>query len=441
MEPYRKTLNLTDSAIDVFAQLAHGQENCFLLETLHDKDQPQSTSRSYIGVAPSHIFTAKGQDLFVDGNKQTVANPYFALREYIKTDRALAPGYMGGLVGYFCHEGVSYLEPTLTFDYDRQFPDFQFGEYRDGLVFSPGKRAEYFFHDKDRSALYEPTRHMPTKLTIKAGIIEKTQALHSEMVKTAREDIKNGRVFQVVLANKYHYSYTGELLELYKTLRQINPSPFMFFIKFGDFITLGASPELLAHTKPNGDVYLEALAGTAKRGKSPAEDEQLRQRLLTDEKETAEHAMLVDLARNDVGRISKIGSVGIEKLMYVKRLSHVQHICSIVKGRLAEGKDMFDSLAASFPAGTLSGAPKVEAIKMIAELEKSERGPYGGTIGYFSYNGDSMHAVNIRSASAAGNALSVHSGSGIVFDSRPQREYEEIGEKKAAMDRAMREFV
>lgn len=442
MEPHKKPLNMTDSAIDIFAQLARVHENCFLLETLHDKDQPQSTSQSYIGVAPRRVFTAKNEDLLIDGKKQITTNPYFALRKYVQTDRSLAPGYIGGLVGYFCHEGVRYLEPTLNFTYERQFPDFQFGEYRDGLVFSPGKSVEYFFHDEDRSALYHQILdQLSPKLAIQGGAAEKSQTAHGKLVTAAREDIKNGRVFQVVLANKYQYSYTGELLELYKTLRQINPSPFMFFIKFGDVITLGASPELLAHTKPDGSVYLEALAGTTKRGQNLMQDKELRQRLLADEKEIAEHAMLVDLARNDVGRISRVGSVNIEKLMYVKRLSHVQHICSIVKGSLANGKDMFDSLAASFPAGTLSGAPKVEAIKMIAELEGSERGPYGGTIGYFSYNGDSMHAVNIRSASAVGNRLSVHSGSGIVYDSKPEREYEEIGEKKAAMDRAMKEFL
>ncbi len=447
---HRKELNIGDGAVEVFAKLVAGQENCFLLETLHDRDQPQTTSHSYIGVAPSRVFTGRGNDLLIDGQKLPVDNPYFALRDYIAADRSLPAGYMGGLVGYFCHEGVSYLEPSLKFDYDRRFADFQFGEYRDGLVFAPGQKPEYFYHDDDRSGLYTDStfRVIPggdpessKKLSIRFVGTNKTAAQHAKMVEKAKQDIVNGRVFQVVLANKYSYQHTGELVELYKQLRQINPSPFMFFMKFGDVITLGASPELLAHTKPNGDVYLEALAGTIRRGRDATEDKALRQKLLADPKETAEHAMLVDLARNDVGRISRVGSVKVEKLMYIKRLSHVQHICSIVKGALDNGKDMFDSLAASFPAGTLSGAPKIEAIKMIAELEGSERGPYGGTIGYFSYNGDSMHAVNIRSVSAVDKDMFVHSGSGVVYDSKPEREFEEIGEKKAAMDRAMKEFL
>ncbi len=443
MKLHKKKLDIAESPIDVFARLVDAHENCFLLETLHDKDQPQTTSRSYIGLAPTHIFTANGKDLFVDGQKQTVKNPFFALRDYIQTDRTLDPGYIGGLVGYVSHEGVTYFEPTITFDYQRQFPDFQFGEYRDGLVFAPGEAPEYFYLDEDRSELYMPGQTKPeAKLAITFDGAEKTQAKHSDMVEKAQEDIQNGRVFQVVLANKYHYSYTGELLELYRTLREVNPSPYMFFMKFGNIITLGASPELLSHVKPNGYVYLEALAGTTRRGKTPDEDKQLEKKLLADKKELAEHSMLVDLARNDIGRISRPGTVEVEKLMYIKKLSHVQHLCSIIRGTLDNTKyDMFDALASNSPAGTLTGAPKVEAVKLIAELEDTERGPYGGTIGYFSYNGDSMHGLNIRSVSAVGNQLFLGSGSGIVYDSRPEREYEEIGEKKAAMDRAMKEFL
>jgi anthranilate synthase component 1 len=393
-----------------------------------------------MGIAPKRIFTAKGKGLLIDGKKQPTQNPYYALRDYIQTDNTQPAGYIGGLVGYLCHEGVTYLEPTVSFDYERQFPDFQFGEYRDGLVFAPDESPEYFYHDEDRSDLFLNGKTKSSNLTIHFEGTEKSQIDHARMVAKAQEDIKNGRVFQVVLANKYHYSYVGNLLELYRSLREVNPSPFMFFMKFGDIITLGASPELLSHVKPNGYVYLEALAGTAKRGRDAEEDKQLEKKLLADKKELAEHSMLVDLARNDIGRISQAGSVEVEKLMYIKKLSHVQHICSIVRGVLDKKYDMFDALASNSPAGTLTGAPKIEAIKLLAELENSERGPYGGTIGYFSYNGDSMHGLNIRSVSAVGNELFLLSGSGIVFDSRPEREYEEIGEKKAAMDRAMKGF-
>ena len=436
-----KPLQTDLDALTLFEQLVSQHENCFLLETLEDKDQPQTSHQSYIGIAPKRVFTAMQSKLDIDGVKVTTDNPFFELRNHLKIDNNLDPGYIGGLVGYFSHEGIHYLEPSLRFSYKRLFPDFQFGEYTDGVVYSPGEPINYFYQDEDRSAQYlENNSQKPSNLSISFEKADKTESEHAEIVEKARDDIQNGRVFQVVLANKYSYKYSGDLINLYRELRNINPSPFMFFMKFGDYITLGASPELLAHTKPNGDVFLEALAGTIRRGVNELEDERLATFLLADEKEVAEHSMLVDLARNDVGRISKIGSVSIENLMYVKRLSHVQHICSIVKGKLMTGKDMFDSLAASFPAGTLSGAPKIEAIKMIAELEGVERGPYGGTIGYFSYNGDSMHAVNIRSISAFKNQLFLQSGSGIVFDSKPQREYEEISEKKEAMDRAISQF-
>lgn len=436
-----KTTKLSGDPLEVFSRLAAGNEYCFLLETLADKYQPQTTGQSYIGIAPKRRFAAKDDTFYVEGKPTVSDNPYNALRERLNFDESLPGGYVGGLVGYFSHEAIRYSEPTLKFPYEREFFDFEFAEYEDGLIFRRGEAPSYFYYDKDRSELYAAKGGESDKLTIKPGPARKDSAEYDLMINKARDDIINGRVFQVVLANRYEYGFDGDLLNLYKELRRINPSPFMFFLKFGNIVTLGASPELLVHTNSDNEVFLEALAGTIQRGKTPSEDAELAHKLLQDEKEVAEHSMLVDLARNDVGRISRIGSVSIKDLMYIKKLSHVQHISSIVSGRLAEGRDAFDALPASFPAGTLSGAPKIEAIKMISELEGYERGPYGGTIGYFSYNGDSVHAVNIRSVNAVGNKLYLHSGSGIVYDSNAKREHEEIREKKAAMDKAMKPFL
>jgi len=432
---------LNEDPLAVFEQLAGSHDYCFLLETLADKDQPQTSGQSYIGVAPEHCFSAKEGKFYTDGKEQQTANPYDSLRQQVKFDNRLPKGYIGGLVGYFSHEAIHYMEPSLEFPYTREFFDFEFARYNDGLIFRRGKSPDYFYYDKDRLDLYKAPGTKRDKLKIEFIGAAKDASQYGEMIDKARQDIRNGRVFQVVLANQYEYSFIGDLLDLYKELRRINQSPFMFFMKFGNIITLGASPELLVHTAPSGQVYLEALAGTIRRGKTAAEDAELASTLLHDEKEVAEHSMLVDLARNDVGRISRIGSVQIDDLMYIKKLSHVQHISSIVSGELESGRDAFDALAASFPAGTLSGAPKIEAIKMIRELESYERGPYGGTVGYFGYNGDSVHAVNIRSVSAIGNKLLLHSGAGIVYDSKPEREYQEISEKKAAMDRAMAPFL
>lgn len=441
MKLHTKDTDLADDPLQVFSRLAGQHEHCFLLETLADKYQPQTTGQSYIGVAPKHVFSAKGNSFHVDGKEVTSDNPYTALRGRITFDRTLPGGYTGGLVGYFSHEAIRYSEPSLKFPYDREFFDFEFAEYEDGLIFRPDRKPEYFYYGEDRSGIYEAAGDEPAALSIRPGPAMKDTAQYGRMIDKARDDIINGRVFQVVLANRFEYGFSGDLLHLYKELRRINPSPFMFFLKFGDIITLGASPELLAHTNSLNEVYLEALAGTIQRGKTDAEDDMYAAKLLADEKEVAEHSMLVDLARNDVGRISRIGSVRINDLMYIKKLSHVQHISSIVSGKLGENKDAFDALPASFPAGTLSGAPKIEAIKMIRELEGYERGPYGGTIGYFSYNGDSVHAVNIRSVNAIGDRLFLHSGSGIVYDSNAEREGEEIREKKAAMDKAMKPFL
>jgi anthranilate synthase component 1 len=433
--------DLAHDPLAVFEQLASEHEYCFLLETRADKYQPQTTGQSYIGLAPSRRFAARSGRFYIDGQPKPGADPYQTLRRQIDFSKVSAEGYAGGLVGYFSHEAMAYIEPSLQFPYTREFPDFEFGLYNDGLIFRPGQSPDYFYYDKDRLDLYQASKAADPKLSIEFVGAAKTAAQYDHMIEAARTDIQNGRVFQVVLANRYDYRFKGNLLALYKELRRINSSPFMFFMKFGDVITLGASPELLMHTNTHGKVYLEALAGTIKRGRTPAQDAELAAELLSDQKEVAEHSMLVDLARNDVGRVSRVGSVGIDDLMYIKKLSHVQHISSIVSGRLQSGRDAFDALAASFPAGTLSGAPKIEAIKMIAELEGYERGPYGGTIGYFSHNGDAVHAVNIRSVSSVGSKLVLHSGSGIVYDSQPRREYQEVSDKKAAMDRAMRPFL
>ncbi len=442
MKLHIKPTELSHDPLAVFEQLAAGNDYCFLLETLADKYQPQTSSQSYIGVAPEHIFAAKEDIFYIDGEEQKNTNPYSSLRRQITFDNSLPAGFIGGLVGYFSHEAIHYFEPSLSFPYKRDFYDFEFAKYNDGLLFRPGQAPDYFYTGNDRSDLYHRTEAINrSELKINFLGAAKEVAAYNQMIDKARADIHNGRVFQVVLANKYEYRFEGDLLNLYKELRRINPSPFMFFLKFGNVITMGASPEMLVHTKPNGNIYLEALAGTIHRGETAEDDTRLADKLIHDEKEIAEHSMLVDLARNDAGRICKIGSVEIEALMYVKKLSHVQHICSLVSGKLEPGRNAFDAVSASFPCGTLSGAPKVEAIKMIRELEGYERGTFGGTIGYFSYNGDSMHATNLRSVTAVGSKLLLHSGSGIVYDSEARREYEEISNKKAAMDHAMEPFM
>jgi anthranilate synthase component 1 len=442
MNIHTQDTDLDSDALNIFEGLFDKYDNCFLLETLEDKYQPNTSGQSYIGVNPVNVFKAEKGTLYKDTVALPASNPYEGLRGVMNTQDDLMPGYFGGLVGFFGHESIQYIEDSLNFSYERLFPDFMYGLYTDGLICSPDKPTVYFCQDDNRLDTYRPTQQTSKeKLSIKYKQTSKDAIAYNAMVEKAHADILDGRVFQVVLANKFEYEFNGDILQLYRELRSINPSPFMFCIKFGDIITIGASPELLVHTNSDNKIYLEALAGTIGRGSTDAEDKELANQLLADEKELAEHSMLVDLARNDAGRISKIGSVEIADLMFIKKLSHVQHITSMISGTLNEGSTAFDALATSFTAGTLSGAPKIEAIKLISESEATERGPYGGTIGYFGFNGESVQAVNIRSLSCIGNKLFIHSGSGIVYDSTPEREAAEISVKKAAMDKAMGPFM
>lgn len=434
--------DLAPDALEVFESVFSTHENCFLLETFDDKYQPHTSGQSYVGISPKHVYSALGNQFYTDGHDKYSANPFSELRHKIKFNSQMPSGYCGGLVGYFGHESIEYIENSISFEYTRQFKNFMFGDYTDGVIFKPDAKPVYFYTDSNRLDLYTNSFKNPQEeLRITYTSTLKDADAYAEIVKNAHEEILNGRVFQVVLANRFEYEYSGSIVSLYKELRRINPSPFMFCIKFGNIITIGASPELLTHTNSNSTIYLEALAGTIRRGSNEDEDNALAKQLLTDEKEVAEHSMLVDLARNDTGRISKVGSVKIEDLMFIKKLSHVQHIASMVSGTMEDGKDAFDALATSFSAGTLSGAPKIEAIKMISKYEGAERGPYGGTIGYFSYNGESVQAVNIRSLSGFADKLYLHSGSGIVYDSTAEREADEIRVKKAAMDKAMESFM
>ncbi|MDO9175561.1 MAG: chorismate-binding protein, partial [Actinomycetota bacterium] len=246
-----------------------------------------------------------------------------------------------------------------------------------------------------------------------------------EQVKTAKEHIAAGDIFQVVLSQRYSAEYEGDGLDLYRVLRAVNPSPYMFYVRTRDVTLVGSSPEPLVRVEEGDKVLTRPLAGTRPRGITPAEDGRLRAELLADEKERAEHVMLVDLGRNDLGRVSSAGSVTVDELMEVEYYSHVMHIVSNVTGTLAPGKDAFDALEATFPAGTVSGAPKVRAMEIIAQLEPEARGPYAGTVGYVGLDGAMDMCITIRTVVLANGRAYVQSGAGIVADSDPEREYDE----------------
>jgi anthranilate synthase component 1 len=267
--------------------------------------------------------------------------------------------------------------------------------------------------------------------------VNKTSTEHKNMVLEAKKHIVVGDIFQTVLSFRTNYKILGDKRRIYAVLRRINPSPYMMYFKFGQREIITASPELLIRVKGKTIEHFGTLAGTIRKGKNEEEDRKLAQQLKKDEKEMAEHMMLVDLARNDVGRICEFGSITVANMATVKKYSHVQHLYSEIRGKLKRDENAFSALAACFPAGTLTGAPKIEAMKIISQLEGIPRGPYGGVGGFFSINGDSMLAIIIRSILINSEKAYTQTGSGIVFDSKPKREFEEIHRKQKAMEEAL----
>ena len=255
-------------------------------------------------------------------------------------------------------------------------------------------------------------------------------------VKRAKSYVRSGDIIQAVLSQRLHADETLDPFSLYRALRFVNPSPYMFFLQYPDYALVGSSPEVLVRVEAP-HVEVRPIAGTRPRGRDPRNDAKLAEGLKRDEKEIAEHIMLVDLGRNDVGRVAAPGTVKVEELMTIERYSHVMHLVSHVKGRLARGLDCFDAFRACFPAGTLSGAPKIRAMEIIEALEPQRRGPYGGAVGYFSFSGNMDMAIAIRSVLAMSDRLYFQAGAGIVADSRPEREYQECLNKARAMIKAI----
>ena len=260
-------------------------------------------------------------------------------------------------------------------------------------------------------------------------------AAYSKIVNRAKTLIEEGEAIQVVPSRSFTADFDGSPFEIYRALRSINPSPYMFYLDFGDFVLLGASPEVMVRVE-NGKAILRPIAGTRPRGKDAEEDTALRTELLADEKERAEHIMLIDLARNDLGRVAKSGSVSVDRMMEVEFYSHVMHIVSEVSCVLEQGVDIYDVIRATFPAGTVSGAPKIRAMEIIDELEGERRGAYAGLVGYFSYRGGFDSCITIRSALVKDGKIRVQAGGGVVFDSVPEREFEETANKAAAVIQA-----
>lgn len=440
-KPAYVPLEIEGDFFDLFQKVESHYDHCFLLESLGE--ETYDSRHAVMGFAPRHLVEARDDALLVDGKTVAAENPYYALRSLFPRD-VISRLYAGGLVGYLGYDASNYMESTLDLAHHPHFPAFQLGLYTDGLIQDKLTGQVFYFHygedrsDEIRRLASEPGP-APARPVVNFYGFSKSREEHAAMVAAAREEIVAGNTFQCQIGFKAHYEIRGPKLPIYARLRQINPSPHMFYLKFGPRVIMGASPELIFRLR-QGELETFPLAGTIHRGATPEEDRELARKLLNDPKEIAEHNMLVDLHRNDLGRVARFGTVKVRRLFDIKRFSHVQHISSEVVGIIRRDHDMFSGLAGSFPAGTLSGAPKIESMKIIDRLEQDPRGPYGGAIGHFGLNGDSTFAIPIRSLFCDGETAFNQASGGIVYDSVVENEYREVLNKLAGMARALQEF-
>ena len=452
-KPQRIKLTQDIDFFALFKRIEREFDTCYLLESLGEDSH---ISRHHaIGFDPIMTIAAIDRTtLAITDNKtaQTTHyqtdNPYELLRK-ITPQHVIARDQSGGLVGYLGYDCVNFFEPSLNAKSSEDFEPFKFGVYLDGLTLDKMTGEIFYFYypttqqdnriEQIKSLLdapvpsYEP----PSVEFLGDGM---SQEDHAKAVMQVKEDIVSGRIFQCEVGFKSKYRIAGDKMPIYEKLRAVNPSPHMYFMKFAQQCIIGASPELLFRLR-QGEMETYPLAGTAKRGVDVIEDRKLARALLNDAKEIAEHNMLVDLHRNDIGRVAQFGTVKVRSLMDIKRFSHVQHISSEIVGILHPNEDMFSALASNFPAGTLSGAPKIEAIKVINELEPDGRGAYGGALGSFNFNGDCIFAIPIRSLFINGESAYAQTCGGNVYDSNPADEYLEIQRKLSAMKVVLDSFM
>lgn len=434
-----------DSSIDFFSlfqTIEKECETCFFLESL--ERESYHSRFSIIGFEPESVLSAKTGVLIFNDREYEAQNPYHLLRE-IMPEPILGRDYSGGLIGYISYEAMNLFEPVLNLPTDPRFPLFQFGVYKDGLIRNKVTgEIMYFYFENSRLDLIQKwiknTADQSSSLKLKAYGYTMSQSQHKEGVLSILEEIRSGNTFQCQLGFKSEFELKGSPIPIYKKLREINPSPHMYCMKFKNVTVIGASPELLFRLA-NGEMETFPLAGSIRRGKDDEEDILLARQLLNDPKEIAEHNMLVDLHRNDIGRVARFGTVKVRKLMEIKRYSHIQHISSDITGIIKNNEDMFSGFAATFPAGTLSGSPKIESMKIIARTEKRPRGIYGGGIGQFGFNGNCTFAIPIRSFFVCDSYGYAQASGGIVFDSVPENEYDEIKRKLAAVEKALEFFI
>jgi anthranilate synthase component 1 len=466
---YREILADMDTPVSAFRKIDRG-EYAFLLESVEGGEK--WGRYSFLSSSPGLIFKAKGSTVEViteagiesHAIEKDVLEPLKAiLARYrpVRTDGL--PRFYGGMVGFLAYDVIRQFErlPAMAKD-DLDLPDALFLLPDTLLIFdnvshrikvvsnvlvpeaNPRRlREAYDAAARKIDAVVEALRRpLDVRHTEGRGAGElqldstMSRAEFIQAVQHAKEYVRAGDVVQTVISQRLSTKISADPFDVYRALRIINPSPYMYYLRLGDFQVVGSSPEVLVRLE-EGRIDLRPIAGTRPRGRNDAEDLALEQELLADPKERAEHIMLVDLGRNDVGRVAEVGSVTVSELMTVERYSHVMHIVSNVKGMLAEGCDAFDLLRACFPAGTVTGAPKIRAMEIIEELEPVRRGPYAGAVGYFGFSGNMDTCITIRTVVITDGTAHVQVGAGIVADSDPEREYEETMNKAKGMLKAI----
>jgi anthranilate synthase component 1 len=456
-----------ETPISAFRKIDDGRFS-FLLESVEGGEK--WGRYSFLGSNPSHLFRSKGEafEILHKGEvlqRGKAKDPLRALEGFLSRYKPILhdslPRFFGGAVGYLNYDMVrSFEKIPERLPQDLDLYDCCFMITDTLLVFDNLKHkviviSNVFLEDDTPlekayeegeakiqrivNTLRKPTPHFSGQKSYPASSLRSNFRKEGFMegVEKTKEYIKAGDVIQVVLSQRFSSDLHCDPFDIYRALRSINPSPYLFYLKQDDSVLLGASPEVMVRLEGK-QIELRPLAGTRPRGKTPEEDLALEKDLLADEKERAEHIMLVDLGRNDVGRVSEIGSVEVTSLMDVERYSHVMHIVSNIRGSLAPGKNGFDVLRATFPAGTVAGSPKIRAMEIIEELEPIRRGPYAGAVGYFSFSGNMDTCITIRSILINHGKAYVQAGAGIVADSDPEREYDETLNKAQAIFRALR---
>ena len=467
---YRRLMSDALTPVSAFHALDHGGSACLFESVIGGEKVGRY---SFLAFDPFLTITARGKHVVVSApslasEEFDCEDPLDELRQRLAPFRAVhlpgMPPFIGGAIGYAGYDVVRYVEnlPHAPTD-DRKLPDLSFGLYDRMVVFDNVSKAMYVIAmarldgaGGDAAKAYQDAQRRVDELVARLSVPaplppadiastgEPQLAFRSnfrredfeDAVRKCVEYIRAGDIFQVVISQRLEVDLTSDPFEVYRTLRVVNPSPFMFFVRAPEVTLVGSSPEIMCRVV-DGKVTVRPLAGTRRRGATEEEDRRLAEELLADPKERAEHVMLVDLGRNDVGRVARFGSVQLSDVMVIERYSHVMHITSNVTGRLRDDCDAFDALKACLPAGTVSGAPKVRAMQIIDELEPHRRGPYAGAVGYIDYSGNMDTCIALRTLVVQGNKAYIQAGAGIVADSVPASEYQETLNKAQGLLKAI----